>query len=450
MEYSIVKLDMTKMRIYAKLTGGHMIERNQYLDKLIRKKENGLIKVITGLRRSGKSFLLKEIYFNYLINNGIDTDHIIIVDLDDDQNIKYRNPLFLSEYIRDSLKDEKMYYVFLDEIQKVVTIENPYVKDDKISFVDILLGLMKIKNIDLYVTGSNSKMLSSDILTEFRDRGDEVKVYPLTFKEVYDSFGGDKSAALSSYLYYGGMPRVYAKNEKGDKEQYLRDLFKQTYLKDIVERNKIANDEITLEEIMSVVASSVGSLLSYSKLAKTYQSRKNKGISPETIKKYLDYFVDAFLLERVNRYDIKGRKYIDGPVKYYYSDVGIRNANLNFRQQEENHLMENVIYNELVARGLAVDVGSVTYNYKNAEKKSERKLLEIDFVVNRGSERIYLQSALTINDTKKRIQETNSLLGIKDSFKKIIIVRDFVEPWFDENGILIIGLFDFLTNQSLL
>ena len=428
-----------------------MIERRRYLDKLIRKKENGLVKVITGIRRCGKSYLLFEIYHKYLNSIGVDDGHIIELALDDDVNIRYRNPLELGEYIRSLMTDkEKMYYIFLDEIQKVAEIPNPYLpdSDEKIGFVDVVLGLMKIKNADIYVTGSNSKMLSSDLLTEFRGRGDEIKINRLSFSEFYAAFEGDKRDAWREYFTYGGMPLVLMQRTHEDKSKYLSDLFSKIYLDDIMNRNNIGHDKSVLEDLLNIISSSVGSLTNPSKLSKTFKSIKNISVSDDTIAKYLDYFIDAFMVYKAQRYDVKGRKYIGSPMKYYFSDIGLRNARLNFRQQEENHIMENIIYNELLYREFDVDVGVVEYNYKDSEGKKIRTNLEIDFVANKGSERYYIQSALTISAEEKRQQEINSLRRVKDSFKKIVVVKDDIIPWYDENGIYYVGIEKFLLEEN--
>ena len=428
-----------------------VIQRQRYLDKLINKKENGMVKVITGIRRCGKSYLLFEIYREYLKSIGVDEDHIIALALDDDENIRYRNPLELGQYIRSLLVDkDKMYYVFLDEIQKVATIPNPYVPggDEKVGFVDVLLGLMKIKNIDLYVTGSNSKMLSSDILTEFRGRGDEIRVNPLSYREFYDAHGEDKRHAWRDYFTYGGMPLVLLQRTSQDKSKYLHDLFDKIYLDDIMARHKISYDKYVLDDLLDIVASSVGSLTNPIKIANTFSSLKGLSVTNDTIGKYLDYFIDAFILYKAKRYDVKGRKQIGSPLKYYYSDVGLRNARLNFRQQEENHIMENIIYNELRVREFDIDVGIVGVITRLEEGKSKREQYEVDFVANRGSRRYYIQSAFAIPDEAKREQETRPLIKIQDSFKKIVVVREDIEPWHDDNGILYIGIEQFLLDET--
>ena len=427
-----------------------MIERQQYLDQLISKKENGMVKVITGIRRSGKSYLLFEIYHKYLNSIGVDDSQIIELALDDDENIRYRNPIELGEYIRRLLVDKnKMYYVFLDEIQKVKTVKNPYLDDENetVGFVDVLLGLMKKKNADVYVTGSNSKMLSSDILTEFRGRGDEIRVYPLTFSEFYEAYAGDKRDAWQEYYTYGGMPFVCTLKSHRDKAQYLSGLFDNIYLSDILERHSIRAKNV-LDDILNVVSSSVGSLTNPQKIADTFASVTKEKISADSVARYLDYFIDAFMLSKSQRYDIKGRKYIGSPQKYYFSDIGLRNVRLNFRQMEENHIMENIIYNELITRGFAVDVGVVGYNYKDSLEKSKKTNLEVDFVITEGSRRYYIQSALTVGEEEKRKQEIRPYSKIYDSFKKIVVVKDNIIPWHDENGILYVGIERFLLDKS--
>lgn len=427
-----------------------MIERKRYLNKLIQKKENGLIKIITGIRRSGKSFLLFEIYRQYLIDNGIKEDNIIEIALDELVNARYRNPMELDQYIRERiLNKEEMYYVFIDEIQLVANIDNPYINDgiSKIGFVDVLLGLMKIKNADVYVTGSNSKMLSSDILTEFKDRGDEIRVFPLSYSEFYNAFE-DKHHALREYLTYGGMPRLMSLTSHEDKSKYLKDLFSKTYISDVIERNNISNKKEILEELLNIISSSVGSLTNPTKLSNTFRSVKQIMISNVTISTYLDYLIDAFIISKAIRYDVKGKKYINTPLKYYFTDIGLRNARMNFRQQEENHIMENIIYNELIIREFDVDVGVVEYNHKDSNGKKVRTQLEIDFIAHKGSQRYYIQSALSVGDEEKRQQEINSLKRVADSFKKIVVVKDDIIPWHDDYGILYIGIEQFLLEES--
>lgn len=430
-----------------------IIKRDRYLKKLIAKKENGLIKVITGIRRCGKSYLLFELYHAYLNSVGIPDDNIIELALDEVTNARYRNPLELDQYLRQQIihKDRK-YYIFIDEIQKVSEIQNPYVDDAdaKIGFVDVLLGIMKIKNVDLYVTGSNSRMLSSDILTEFKDRGDEIRVNPLTYREYYDAFPGEKRYAWREYYTYGGMPLVLSKQTHEEKSKYLKDLFTKTYISDVIEHNRIGNEQLVLEDLLNIISSSVGSLTNPTKLSNTFRSVKQISVTPYTIGKYLDYFIDAFIMCKAFRYDIKGKKYMETPLKYYFTDVGLRNARLNFRQQEENHIMENIIFNELLVRDFDVDVGVVEYNHTNEDGKKVRTQLEIDFVANKGNKRYYIQSALTVDDEEKRRQETNSLNRVGDSFRKIVVVKDDIIPWHDEQGILYIGIERFLLDEGAL
>lgn len=427
--------------------------RKQYLDQLIRKKDNGRIKVITGLRRSGKSYLLFTLYRQYLLDSGIQEDQIVGLALDEIDNAKYRNPFELNKTVKERIVDKnKRYYVFIDEIQFVTEVQNPYVDDpnEKLNFIDVVLGLMKIPNADIYVTGSNSKMLSSDILTQFRDRGDEIRVNPLSFAEVYENYEGDKRGVWRDYYTYGGMPLVWLLESHEERSRYLRDLFTRTYIRDVLERHQIKNDAEVLEILLNVLASSVGSLTNPSKLSNTFDTERHIKIAPDTIDTYIKYFTEAFLLQRVERYDVKGRRYIKTPVKYYYSDVGLRNARLGFRQLEETHLMENVLCNDLLRRGFDVDVGVVERNVRMEDGKNIRKQLEVDFVVNRGDERYYIQSALSIDDPDKREQEIASLLHIPDSFKKIVVVKDYIKPWRDEHGIQYVGIEDFLLDETLI
>ena len=343
-----------------------------------------------------------------------------------------------------------MYYVFLDEIQMVEEAVNPdaHSVKIKIGFVDVVLGLMSIKNVDLYITGSNSRMLSSDILTQFRGRGDEIHVNPLSYAEFYSAYKGDKHVAWKDYYTYGGMPLILSRTTHADKSNYLRTLIQKIYLDDILAHNKINSDRSVLEDLMNTIASSVGSLTSPSNLSKTFLSVKNKKISEETVAKYLDFFVDAFIVYKARRYDVKGRKYIGAPLKYYFSDIGLRNAWLNFRQTEETHIMENIIYNELLVREFDVDIGIVEHNYRGEDGKSKRKQLEVDFVANQADRRYYIQSALYVGTTEKRLQETNSLNRIDDSFKKIVVVKDNIIPWHDEKGVLYVGIEQFLLDES--
>ncbi len=427
-----------------------MYPREQYLKEIISKKDNGRIKVITGLRRSGKSVLLFQLYREWLLGEGVKENQIISLALDILENAKYRNPLELDKYVRDRMVDtKKRYYIFIDEIQFVSEIQNPYVdnEDAKITFIDVVLGFMHMSNADVYVTGSNSKMLSSDILTQFRDRGDEIRVYPLSFAEFYNEYDGDKRGAWQDYYTYGGMPFATLLKSHEEKSKYLKDLFDRTYIKDVLERHEIRNDAEVLDILLDVLASGIGSLTNPGKLANTFKSERQIGIGSETIEKYIGYFEEAFLLEKAVRYDVKGRKYIGTPAKYYYADLGLRNARLGFRQQEETHIMENVLYNDLIRRGMNVDVGVVEYNTKDENGKKIRKQLEVDFVVNRGGRRLYIQSALSIADPNKREQEIESLKRIPDSFSKIVVVRDYLKPWQDENGITYMGIEQFLLEE---
>ncbi|MBR0390788.1 MAG: ATP-binding protein [Oscillospiraceae bacterium] len=427
------------------------LERKEYLQKLIDKKDNGRVKIVTGIRRCGKSYLLFELYTKYLQKLGVEENQIIGIALDELPNARYRNPFELNQYIRAKIIDkEKHYYILIDEIQLVSEIQNPYVDDPKakINFIDVVLGLMKIKNADVYVTGSNSKMLSSDILTQFRDRGDEIRVYPLSFAEFYAAYQDDKYNAWTDYCTYGGMPVTLTLSSHEQKSQYLRDLFTRTYLKDVVERHSIQNDTEVLEDLLNIIASAIGSLTNPTKLSNTFASEKHLKISSATIDKYLNFFSEAFLISKAERYDVKGKKYIRTPAKYYFTDVGLRNARLGFRQQEENHIMENVLYCDLLRRGYDVDVGVVEYNYKREDGKSARVQLEVDYVVNRGNQRYYIQSALSVSDPEKRAQEINSLTKISDSFRKIVVVGNRINPWKDDNGILYIGIEQFLLDEK--
>lgn len=412
-----------------------MIERNDYLKKLIDRMGNGMIKVITGIRRCGKSYLLFKIFYNYLLENGVDKSHIIALQLDDRLNIKYQDPDYLCEYVRQRIIDNEPYYILLDEVQ--------FVHD----FESVLNSFLHIGNADVYVTGSNAKFLSSDIITEFRGRGDQIYLSPLSFKEYFDYCKIDFDDAWNEYSMYGGMPYLLTCKTDEQKVSYLENLFKETYLKDIVERNNIRNTEV-LEDILNIVSSSIGSLTNPTKLSNAFKSIKNIVVAPNTIRQYLDYCVDSFLLHKAYRYDVKGKKYIDTPLKYYFTDIGLRNARLGFRQLEENHIMENILFNELIIRGYKVDVGVVPISEKNENSNYVRKKLEVDFVCNLGYERYYIQSALSIDDTEKREQEEKSLLKINDSFRKIIIVRNNIKKWMDGNGTLFLSLKEFLTNPD--
>ncbi|WP_341501080.1 ATP-binding protein [Mesomycoplasma ovipneumoniae] len=428
-----------------------IIKRDFYLNQIIDKKENDRIKIITGIRRCGKSYLLFNLYRDYLLSSGIKENQIITIALDQIDNIEYRNPFRLNEYIKKKTKNiNKMYYIFIDEIQLSENVSNPYVesKEKNITFVDVLLSLMKHSNLDIYITGSNSKMLSSDLLTQFRDRGDQVHVNPLSFAEVYELFD-DKSEAFEHYFVYGGMPHIYKLQNDEQKSHYLKQLFQQTYIKDILERNKIHNEQQILEILLDFTSSNIGSLTNPSKLANRFLSEKQIHISSNTIFKYLKFFEESYIIQCAYRYDVKGSKYFSTPLKYYFSDIGLRNARLNFRQIENTHIMENIIYNDLLRRGYNIDIGVVEHEFKNGSTRKKIQL-EIDFVINKGHKRYYIQSALNIDDLEKKEQEITSLKKINDSFKKIVIVRNKIIPKHDENGILYIGLEDFLLNESII
>jgi len=423
------------------------IKRDRYLNLLISMRENGSIKIITGLRRCGKSYLIFELYRNYLLQHGVKENCIIEIKLEELQYAEYRNPFNLDKYIREKISDKaKQYYLFLDEIQKVREVPNPYLPntEETIGFVDVLLGLKSESNLDIYVTGSNSRMLSSDIRTEFRDRGVEIRLNPLTYNEFYAAYPGEKRYAWREFVRFGGMPEALTKKHTEEqKSQYLKDLLEKTYIADIVERHDIRNDVTLLDDLLNITASSVGSLTNPTKISDTFQSVNHVAIKSSTVSTYLSYFIDAFLVRKAERYDIKGRKYIGTQQKYYFADQGLRNARLNFRQVEENHIMENIIYNELNSRGFNVDVGVVEFLRKK-DGQQERVRLEIDFVVNKSDKTYYIQSALSVADSKKREQETASLNRISDSFQKIVVVRDDIVPTHDEKGIYYISVEDFL------
>ena len=413
------------------------IKRNVYLDKLISKKHNKLIKVITGIRRCGKSYLLFNLFKDHLESDGVPDDHIIEMAFDLYENIEYRNPDVFFPYVKGQIKDKEMYYVLLDEVQLLKEFEA------------VLNSLSRMKNVDVYVTGSNAKFLSKDIITEFRGRGDEVHMFPLTFREFMSVFSGDKDTGWKEYALYGGIPLVLEFATPDQKVYFLKNLFDETYISDIVGRNNVRNKS-ELEELLNILSSAIGSLTNPSKLSDTFKSVKNKTISQNTIKKYIGYFEDSFLLSSACRYDIKGKRYIDTPLKYYFTDLGLRNARLNFRQVEETHAMENIIFNELLVRGFNIDVGVVITNEVDKTGKKIRKQREIDFVCNKGSKRYYIQSALALPDDAKKEQEQKSLLLTQDGFKKIIITKDAIAPLYNEDGILVMGLFDFLLDENSL
>lgn len=425
------------------------IKRDYYLKKLVDKKENGRIKIITGIRRCGKSYLLCKLYKEYLLSHGVKEHQIISLALDDIDNLEYRNPFRLNEYIKEKTKNKhRMYYIFIDEIQLSAAVRNPYIDstEENVTFVDVLLGLMKYSNLDIYVTGSNSKMLSSDVLTQFRDRGDEIHVNPLSFAEVYDVFE-NKALAFEHYTVYGGMPYIYSLQSDEEKNQYLKDLFQETYIKDVLERNNIQNEREVLELLLDFTSSAIGSLTNPTKLSRRFLSEKQISISSNTISKYLGFFEEAYVLYHANRYDVKGSRYFSTPLKYYFADIGLRNARLNFRQVEDTHIMENIIYNDLLRRGYNIDVGVVEKDYKKNGIRTKSQL-EVDFVINKGHQRYYIQSALNVDSAEKREQETASLTSIDDSFKKIVIVRKPIIPKHDNDGILYIGVENFLLNDA--
>ena len=413
------------------------IKRNYYLQQLIDGKKNGLIKIITGIRRCGKSYLLFTLFRQHLIASGVPDDHIIRIALDDIENEELRAPLVLYKNIKARMVDDELYYILLDEVQLVPRFE------------EVLNSLLRIDNADVYVTGSNSKFLSSDIITEFRGRGDEIHLYPLSLSEYCEGTGQEPRDAWKDYYTYGGLPHVLALETEKKKLDYLTNLFESVYLIDVIERHKIKN-KAEFEELVRIVASGIGAPTNPAKLSNTFKSVKKVNISSVTIDRYLGYMQDAFIVEKAIRYDIKGKKYIGSLAKYYFSDLGIRNAILGLRQQEETHIMENILYNELRRRGCKVDVGMMEQRYVDKDGKWQRKQLEVDFVVNEGSQRYYIQSALALPDEEKRQQEMASLLKINDSFKKIIVVKDDIKPWRDENGILTIGLIDFLMDDNCL
>lgn len=427
------------------------IKRDLYLNKLISLKHNGLIKVITGIRRCGKSYLLNEIFYNHLLESGVDEKHIIrfAFDSGDDLNLigesiieiekqKRRvDPEKFMSYIRNQMEDNEMYYLLLDEVQMLDCFET------------VLNGYLRKKNMDVYVTGSNAKFLSKDIITEFAGRGDEIHMYPLSFSEFMTAYKGDKYEGLSEYMLYGGIPLVVLRDGQENKASALENLFSEIYVRDIQKRNKVRNIS-ELEDLLNIVSSAIGSLTNPEKLKNTFKSIKNSKITSTTIKKYLDYLEDSFLLESAQRYDIKGRSYIETPKKYYFTDMGLRNARINFRQFEQTHAMENVIYNELRMRGYRVDVGVVPITEKNENGQTVRKQLEVDFICNLGSMRYYIQSAFSIPDEEKRAQEIRPFKKIDDSFKKIVITKDIVAPYYDENGILTMNIYHFLMDEKSL
>ena len=412
-----------------------IIKRDYYLDQLIAGRGNGLIKVITGIRRCGKSFMLSHLFRTWLLEHGVAEDHVIHIPLDDRRNADLRNPDMFLKHIDYRIKDKATYYIMIDEVQMM---------DD---FVEVLNSMLYMSNADVYVTGSNSRFLSSDIVTEFRGRSDEIHMYPLSFKEYYSAFGGDRNEAWKEYYTFGGLPQVAMLDITKKKMGYLENLMSTVFIRDIEERHRVKNGK-ELEELTKIIASNIGSPTNPTKLVNTFRSLKNFVTTNKTLSKYLGYLEDAFMVEKAVRYNIKGKKYINTLAKYYFSDLGLRNATLEFRQLEETHIMENIIYNELVARGYSVDVGAVEVREKNKEGRLIRKMLEVDFVANSGNERIYIQSALAMPDEEKKKQEIASFRNIDDSFRKVIIVRNDIMKYIDNNGYLIIGLFEFLLNPK--
>ena len=413
------------------------IKRDRYLQQLIESRQNGFIKVITGIRRCGKSYLLNVLFYHYLLENGVADDHIIRVDLEDRMNKDLRDPDAMLHYVHDRIKDKELYYIIIDEVQLM---------DE---FVDVLNSFLHIDNADTYVTGSNSHFLSSDIPTEFRGRGETIHVYPLSFSEFYSAIGGNKQDAWREYYTYGGLPLIQSFDTEQKKINYLKDLFETVYLADIIERHNIKNEN-EMHELVLILASSIGAPCNPTKLSNTFKSVKKVKIGSQTISNYLTYLTESFLVDKAIRYDIKGKKYINTLSKYYFTDIGLRNAILDMHQQEETHIMENIIYNELRTRGYSVDVGMVEIRKPDKDGKWIRTQLEVDFIANQGSKKYYVQSALSIPDREKEIQESRSLININDSFKKVIIVKDHIMPRRNEEGILTIGLFDFLLKENSL
>lgn len=427
------------------------IKRDSYLNQLISYRFDGLVKVITGIRRCGKSYLLKKLYKEYLLNHQVKEEQIISIELDLAKDIQFRDPLRLSSFVREKLSGTREeHYLFIDEIQMSDEVPNPYnLEGKKISFYDALNDLRSIPNLDVYVTGSNSKMLSSDILTEFRGRSDEIRVHPLSFSEYYSAVGGDKNEAFDDYAFYGGMPLILSRPNEGAKMQYLKSLFSEVYIKDIVERKKIERQDI-LEQILGLLCSSIGSLTNPAKLANTLQSKQGISVSSNTIRAYIGHLEDAFLFSESKRYDVKGKAYFDSPNKYYCEDIGLRNARIGFRQQEMTHIMENILYNELMVRQFSVDVGVVYAREKNEKGNSVRTACEIDFVVNSGGKRTYIQSAYAMPTEEKTEIELRPFSLTGDSFPKILVRRDIGKRWYDDYGVLHINLIDFLLDKAVI
>ncbi len=413
------------------------IKRDKYLNDLIHRMHNGMIKVVTGIRRCGKSYLLFHIFKNYLLEQGVAASHIISIELDQRKNKKYRDPDAILDYIESLIVDDEQYYIMVDEVQMLQEFE------------EVLNSLLHIRNADVYVTGSNSKFLSKDVITEFRGRGDEIHIFPLTFKEFMEAYDGDMYRGWAEYVVYGGLPLTATMKTEEQKINYLTNLFKETYLKDIIERHHIEKTQ-EFEDLINILASAIGSLTNPPKIAATFKSTIQSTISLNTIRQYIEYLEDAFIINKANRYNVKGRKYIGTPLKYYFEDVGLRNARLGFRQVEETHLMENIIYNELRSRGYSVDVGVVEKRGTNEDGKEYKNQLEIDFVANLGSKRYYIQSAFSMPTEEKRMQEKASLVNVNDSFKKMIVVKDVVNVTRDEYGITTMSIYDFLLKENSL
>lgn len=435
--YNIIEKRVANGKIFSPEVVTLEIKRDYYLQKLIAKKHNGLIKVITGMRRCGKSYLLFTLFKKHLLESGVAEDHIVEIPFDSFESKKYRDPEVLYPYVKEKLVDDQKYYILLDEVQLLGEFES------------VLNGFMRIPNVDVYVTGSNAKFLSKDIITEFRGRGDELHMNPLSFAEFMSVYDGNKYDGWNEYVLYGGLPPVVLLPTPEQKIELLKRLFDETYVNDIVGRHKIRNKD-EFEELINILSSAIGSLTNPKKLADTFKAKKRIKLSVNTIKSYLDYLCDAFVVTRATRYDIKGKKYIDTPQKYYFSDVGLRNARINFRQIEENHTMENILFNELIARDFNVDVGLVVTREYDGSGNRQQKQLEVDFVCNKGAKRYYVQSAFAIPDEAKMQQESNSLLRIDDTFKKIIVVKDTPAPWYTDDGILVISVYDFLLNADSL
>lgn len=425
------------------------IRRDKYLNDLVVRKGNGMIKVVTGIRRCGKTYLVFDLFVRHLIESGVPEDHIIALALDDRANVRYRDVDALYDYLMERIgNDRGVYYVLLDEIQYALTVKELRSKDEPPALYGVLNGLLHRRNVDVYVTGSNSKLLSTDVMTEFRGRGDEVRIHPLTFAEFTQAFDGDRQAGWAEYVMYGGLPLTLSMHTPEQKASYLTGLFEEVYLSDVIERNHLTKSQ-ELESLLNVLASSIGSLTNPSKIEATFRSELHSRLDADTVKRYIGHLGEAFLVSEATRYDVKGRKYIGTPKKYYFEDMGLRNARLGFRQIEESHIMENIIYNELRARGFSVDVGVVDRRMKN-NGHDERRRYEVDFVANLGYRRYYIQSALQLDTPEKAAQEKRSLSLIEDSFRKIVVVNRVMRPYMDDDGILTMGLFDFLLNPNSL